>query len=120
MSVGFYPKDSQTSEQALKVQELRIRGSDYGMYNFSSSACQIHINEPVDAVYQASLKVDSGNTTTLYAQSSISIVDSKGGTSAFNQSGQAVSDRKYIQIAALPSLQPNDVLSLQYVVLEHV
>lgn len=120
MSVGQYPKDSLTSNQALKVQSLRIRGSDVSLYGFLSGNCQIHVNEPVNAVYLASLKVDSSNTTTLYAQSSISIVDSNGGTSGFNQMGQAVSDRKYIQITGLASLAANDVLSLEYVVLEHL
>ena len=120
MSVGYYPKDSLTSDQALKIQSLKIRGSDSGMYGFVSGNCQIHINEPVNAVYLASLKIDSSNTVVLYAQSSISIVDSKGGTSGTNESGQAVSDQKFIQIASLASLQPNDVILVDYVVQEHL
>lgn len=120
MSVGYYPKDSLTADQALKIQSLKIRGSDSGMYAFVSGNCQIHINEPVNTVYLASLKVDSSNTTTLYNQAEISIVDSKGGTSGTNEQGQAVSDQKYIQIAGLASLQPNDVLSVDYVVQEHL
>src|ERR1019366_2914491 len=69
---------------------------------------QLNIREPVDHVYLARLKQDSSNSWFEYAQASISIVDSKGGTSGHDESGNPVSDRGIIQIAGIPVLASND------------
>lgn len=81
---------------------------------------QLNIREPVNHVYIARLKQDASNIWFEYAQASISIVDSKGGTSGFNEAGVAVSDRGIIQIAGIPALAANDVVVVKYSVLEHL
>jgi hypothetical protein len=134
MSVGQYPKDSLVMNQALKVENLKIRGSDSGLYSLTqyTSDIMVFIREPVQiigsqgGVYLASLKVDSSNTTTSFAQSSISIVDSNSSTanpntlSGINEFGVAVSDQGAILITGVTAMAANDVLSLDYCVQPHL
>lgn len=109
MSDGFYPKNANTQFQSLKVEELAIRGSDQGMYQISGGNCFVMVLEPVVSVYLASVKVDSTNLVTQFAQSSISIVDSVSLVST------PPSDSGAIQISGLASLAANDVLIVRYV-----
>jgi len=134
MSVGQYPKDSLVMNQALKVESLRIRGSDSGLYSLTdySGSIKVFIREPVQiinsvgGVYLAALKVDSTNLVTQFAQSSITIVDSASTTanpntlSGVNESGVAVSDQGAILISGVSAMAANDVLSLEYCVQAHL
>lgn len=106
----FTPKADETAEQALKVQRLVIRSDDPNMYtnNGGSSSVCILIREPVDQIYLASFKDDSANTSTLYNQAVLSVVDS----SALTAGG----DRGAIRISGLASLDPNDCVIVEYTV----
>jgi len=58
MSTGYNPKNEQTMNQALKVQELAISGSDANVFAISGGNCIVYIREPVDKIYLVSCKVD--------------------------------------------------------------
>jgi hypothetical protein len=140
MSVGFNPKNQLTAEQSLRVQELTISGSDQGLYSLTAypGSCLIYIREPVlsqavssssmspDGVYLVRDKVDSSNSFTEFAKSSLSIVDSNSSTaspattSGFNESGVAVNDQGAILVSGLSAVATNDVLIVKYVVQEHL
>lgn len=109
MSDGFYPKNSNTQFQSLKVEELCIRGSDNGMYQISGGNCFVMVREPVLAIYLASVKVDSTNLVTQFQQSSLAIVDSSSLTVG------PPNDLGAIEIIGLASLAANDVLIVRYV-----
>lgn len=106
MSDGYYPKNSNTSYQSLKVEGLDISGSDATLYTIAGGNLYINVLEPVTQVYLASVKVDSSNTVTQFAQSSIVIVDSV----AYTPGG----DMGAIQITGLAALAANDCLSVKY------
>lgn len=112
MSVGFNPKNSNTMDQSLKVQELAISGSDSGMYVISGGSLYVKVLEPVGKIYIASVKVDSGNTVTQFAQSSLVISDS----SALTPGG----DQGAIKVTGLAALAAGDCLIVKYSVLEHL
>lgn len=112
MSVGQYPKDSLTMNQALKVQELVIKGSDTGMYSVSGGNTFINVREPVGQVYVASCKVDASNLVTQFQQANTLIVDS----SAHTLGG----DQKAIELVGLAAVAANDCIVVRYVVLEHL
>lgn len=112
MSVGFYPKNSITMDQALKVQELSISGSDGTVYQISGGNLYVMVREPVGKIYEASVKVDGTNSVTLFAQSSLSIVDS----SALTAGG----DQGAIKITGLAALASGDCLKVKYSVVEHL
>lgn len=119
----FQPQADTTSEQALKVQRLVISSFDPQMYTSASGSTSILVLEPVDTVYLASSKDDSANTSTLYNQAEITITDSAGagqtsGTST--STGLPVSDRGAIVISGLASLDANDVVVVEYTVLQHL
>lgn len=78
--------------------------------SFSTGNCFVMVNEPVTQVYLARLKVDSTNTFTEYAQSSITICDSVLLTAGGNAGA--------IEIAGLVAIQPNDCLIVKYVTQE--
>lgn len=128
MSLGYNPKDSQVMDQALKVQEINISGSDQGLYSLTnySGSCEVFIREPVNYVYLARLKVDGSNTWTEFQLSSVTIVDSASSSgspntkSGVNQQGVAVSDQGAILVAGISALNPNDVLVIKYRVQEHL
>src|ERR1700722_8700539 len=110
MSDGYIAKDATTQYQALKVEELDIAGLDNGVYQISGGNCYVMVNEPVVLVYLARIKVDSSNTWTEYAQSSITIVDSVALTAGGNMSA--------IEITGLAAINPNDCLVVKYVTQE--
>jgi hypothetical protein len=110
MSDGYYPKNSNTQYQSLKVEELDISGSDATLFTIASGNCYVNVLEPVTQVYLARVKVDSSNTFTEFAQSSIVIVDSVAHT--------AGGDMGAIQITGLAALNPNDCLIVKYVTQE--
>ena|ERR1039458_2565866 len=110
--MAFDPKDELVRNQVLKVESLDISGSDGGMFSISGGNCFVNINEPVHQIFLVRCKVDSSNTTTEFAQASLSIVDSVDHTPAGNQ--------KCIKIAGLGALAVGDCLSLKYSVLEHL
>jgi hypothetical protein len=112
MSVGFYPKSNNTMDQALKVQELCIAGSDSTMFQISGGNLFVMVREPVGKIYLASCKVDSSNTVTQFAQSSLAIVDSSSLT--------AGGDKGAIELIGLSALAANDVVIVRYSVLEHL
>lgn len=112
MSTGYNPKNEQTMNQALKVQELAISGSDANVFAINSGNCIVYIREPVEKVYLVSVKVDSTNLVTQFAQASLSIVDSSSLLAGGNQQA--------IKITGLAALQPNDCLVVRYSVLEHL
>lgn len=114
MSTGYNPKNDETDEQALKVQELVISNLDPAMYSSASGSTCILVNEPIDKVYLARSKDDSANLMVEYAAADISIVDSQSLTSA------APSDRGAIKISGLASLDANDVVIVRYTVLQHL
>lgn len=123
MSTAFNPKADVTAEQALKVQELVVSSFDPAMYSSASGSTSILVREPVDKVYLASSKSDSGNTVTQYNQALISIVDSAGPgqTSGISPStGLPISDRGAILLSGLASLSANDIVSVRYTVLQHL
>ena len=109
---AYYPKDSNTMEQALRVQELIISGADAGLFTISGGNCFVLIREPVQKVFLASVKVDSSNTVTQFAQSSIVICDSSLLTAGGNQGA--------IELVGLASVAANDVIVVRYSVLEHL
>ena len=122
MSTAFNPKADTTAEQALKVQELVISSFDPQMYTSASGSTSILVREPVDQVYLASVKVDSGNTVTNFNQAQISVIDSAGAgqTSGISTStGLPVSDRGAISLP-ISSLAANDVVTVKYTVLQHL
>lgn len=106
MSVGFYPKNSITMDQSLKVQELNISGSDGGMFQISGGNLYVMVNEPVVKIYLAQRKVDATNLVTQFAQSSLVIVDSSALTAGGNSSA--------IQITGLAALEVGDCLTVKY------
>jgi hypothetical protein len=128
MSLGYNPKDSLVMDQALKVQEIVISGSDQGLYSLTnySGDCMVFIREPVNRVWLVRLKVDSSNTWTEFQIASTSIVDSASSSgspdteSGFNEQGQPVSDQGAILVDGISALNPNDVLVIKYSVQEHL
>jgi len=112
MSVGFNPKNENTMQQSLRVQEISLSGSDSTLYAISGGNLYVIILEPVEKIFLARVKVDSSNTMTEFAQSSLSIVDS----SALSPGG----DQKSIKIAGLSALASGDCLVVKYSVLEHL
>lgn len=112
MSVGFYPKNNTTMDQALKVQELCISGSDSTVYQISGGNMYVMVREPVGKIYLASVKVDSSNLVTQFAQSSLVISDS----SSLAPGG----DQGAIKITGLSALAAGDALIVRYSVLEHL
>jgi hypothetical protein len=112
MSVGYNPKNENTMNQSLRVQEISLSGSDGNLYVISGGNLYVRILEPVEKIFLARCKVDSSNLTTEFAQSSLSIVDS----SALTAGG----DEKYIKIAGLSALASGDCLVVKYSVLEHL
>ena len=120
MSTAFNPQADTTAEQALKVQELVISSFDPAMYSSASGSTSILVNEPVDKVYSASVKVDSSNTVTYFNQAQISVIDSKGvgQTSGISHAtGLPVSDRGAISLP-ISSLATDDVVTVKYTVLQ--
>jgi hypothetical protein len=128
MSLGFNPKDSLVMDQALKVQEIVVSGSDQGLYSLTnySGDCMVFIREPVNRVYLVRLKVDSSNTWTEFQIASTSIVDSASSSafpntmSGINEQGQPCSDQGAILVDGISALNPNDVLVVKYSVQEHL
>lgn len=119
----FNPQSDQAAEQQLKVQRLVISSFDPSMYSSASGSTSILVREPVDRVYLASSKDDSANTVALYNQAVITISDSAGPgqTSGISAStGLPVSDRGAIVISGLASLDTNDCVIVEYVVLQHL
>ena len=114
MSVGYNPKNEQSMNQSLKVQELVVSGKDHGLYQISGSDTYIMIREPVDKVYLARCKVDSSNLWTEFAQSSITIVDSASLVTT------APSNKGAIKLTGLSAVADNDVIIVRYSVLEHL
>lgn len=112
MSVGFNPKNENTMQQSLRVQEISLSGSDSTLYAISGGSLYVRILEPVEKIFLASVKVDSSNTVTQFAQSSLSIVDSVALT--------AGGDQKVIKILGLAALASGDCLVVKYSVLEHL
>jgi len=110
MSVGYYPKDEMVQDQSLRVQELVITGPDSSLYQFSGGNCFVMINEPVQKVFLARVKVDSSNTFTQFQQASLVICDSNLLTAGGNLS--------CIEIVGLSSLATLDCLIVNYSVLE--
>lgn len=106
MSNGFTPQDEQTAQQALQVQELDIRGQDEGMYVISGGNLFVLVNEPVQQVYLARVKVDSSNTWTEFKIASTSICDS----TALTPGG----DMGAIELVGQATLNPNDMVLLKY------
>lgn len=106
MSVGFYPKNSITMDQANKVQELNISGSDSNVFQISGGDLFVMVNEPISKIYVASVKVDSSNLVTQFPQSDLSIVDS----SALTAGG----DESAIKIEGLAALASGDCLIVKY------
>ncbi len=112
MSVGFNPKNEQTMQQSLKVQEVSISGSDATLFQIVTGDTYVMIQEPVDKVYLARVKVDSGNTWTEFQQADLSIVDSSLLTAGGNKGA--------IKIEGLAALAAGDCLVVKYSVLEHL
>lgn len=112
----FTPKADSSAEQQLKVQRLVIKQSDPSMYtnNDGSTSVCILVKEPIDEIYLASFKDDSANTLTQYAQASLTIVDSE------SLAADSDSDRGAIKIAGLASLSDDDVVVVEYTVLQHI
>lgn len=84
---------------------------------FTTTTMTVFVNEPVKAVYDTYLKVDSSNTMYNFNSTTVSIVDSNGGLSGFNfTTGQQVSNQYAIQYSGFPetTLNPNDCLVVQY------
>ena len=126
MSVGYYPKAQSTSNQVLMVQHLIFRGQDSAMYsttipNNTGTVCAL-ILEPVNAVVMAVSKVDSTGVSTSYSVSggAVTIIDSQGGTSGFNESGVAVSDQGAIKLTGLTALAADDNVIIDYIVQPHL
>lgn len=81
MSRTLEPQDESTAYQALKVQELAFKGSDYAMYTTTPAGggtvnIQIFVNEPVSAIFNAYVKDDTANTVQEFKQSEMAIIDS--------------------------------------------
>lgn len=82
MSGSFDPQDEQTLRQALKVQELAFRGSDFAMYQTQPGSVGgtlnilVYVNEPVGKVVNAYAKIDASNTMQEFNQAEIAVVDS--------------------------------------------
>lgn len=106
MSVGFYPKNNLAMDQANKVQELSISGSDSTMYSISGGNLYVRVLEPIQKIYVASVKVDGTNSVTQFAQSSLSIVDSS--------TLLAGGDSGAIKITGLAALASGDCLIVKY------
>lgn len=85
-----------------------------------AGSLQILIREPVSEVENVSLKVDASNSMVESNAAEISIVDSKGGLSGFNEFGQQVSDQSAINISNVAVLNPNDCLVVKYKVAAHL
>jgi hypothetical protein len=47
MSDGYYPKNSNTQYQSLKVEGLDISGSDATLFTIASGNCYVNVLEPV-------------------------------------------------------------------------
>lgn len=114
MSVGYNPKNEQTMNQSLRVQELNVSGADGGFFLISGGNTFVYVNEPVEKVFLARVKVDSTNLFTEFAQANITIVDSGTLTTG------ASSNKGAIKLTGLAALAANDVIILKYSVLEHL
>lgn len=112
MSVGYYPKSVAASNQAQRVQELRISGADPALYTISGGNTFLIIGEPVGKVMGASCKVDSTNLVTQFNNANRVICDSVLLTAGGNQQA--------IELVGLAALNPLDVVNVQYIVLEHL
>jgi hypothetical protein len=126
MALGYSPKNELTQNQALRVQSLKVRGQDQGLYstsipNNTGSVCVL-IREPVNAIVDCVSVVDSSGATTRYsvASGACSIIDSNGALSGTNELGQPCSDQGAIKITALASLAADDVVTVNYIVQEHL
>jgi hypothetical protein len=126
MSSAYQAKNQATCNQILKVQEIKVRGQDPQSYsttipNNTGVVC-ILILEPVNAVVDAVSIVDATGVATRYSVSlgNAVIIDSQGGTSGFNEQGVAVSDQGAVKLVGLTSLAADDVVSLSYIVQEHL
>jgi len=106
MSVGFYPKNNLAMDQANKVQELSISGSDSTVFQISGGNLYVRVLEPISKIYLASVKVDSSNLVTQFDQASLSIVDSTALT--------AGGDSGAIKITGLAALASGDCLIVKY------
>lgn len=110
MAAGFQAKDSATLNQQLKVQQLRIMGSDPQMYVISGGNLFVLVREQVIKIVRASVYVDGTNTNTNYAQANLTICDSTALT--------AGGDKGAIEITGVSALAANDVVSVDYVCFE--
>lgn len=106
MSTGYTPQDEQTAQQALQVQELDISGQDEGMYVISGGSLFVLVNEPVQQVYLARVKVDSSNLWTEFKISSTSICDSASLTPGGDQGA--------IKLIGQASLAQSDLVLVKY------
>src|SRR5271167_56769 len=106
MSNGFYPLNPSMFDQANKVFQIKIAGSDGSIYQISGGNLYVMVLEPVSKVYLASVKVDSTNLVTQFAQSSLVVVDSNLLTPGGNMGA--------IQITGLSSLASGDCLNIDY------
>ena len=104
----YEPKNQQTQLQALRVQDLAVSGADAGLYSISGGNTFVFINEPVEKVFVASVKVDGTNSFTEFAQANISVVDTVSLTTA------APSNRGAIKLTGLAALAANDVILVRY------
>jgi hypothetical protein len=126
MALGYSPKNELTQGQALRVQQLKVRGQDAGLYstsipNNTGSVC-IYIREPVNAIVDAVSVVDATGVSTRYSVSlgQCSIIDSNGALSGTNEQGVAVSDQGAIKLSSLASLASDDTVTVNYIVQEHL
>lgn len=108
----YDPKNEMTSAQALKVQELLVSGSDHGLYTISGGSTYVYIREPVSKVFLARVKVDATNLFTELNQANLSIVDADTLTTA------APNDKGAIKLNGISALANNDVIVLEYSVVE--
>ena len=106
----FTPKADQTAQQALKVQRLTISSKDPSMFKVDSGSVCVLIREPVNRIVTASSLVDATAVLSQHSQSVLSIVDS----TAFTAGG----DLSAIRISNLASLAANDVVIVEYIVLQ--
>ncbi len=82
----------------------------------------IYVREPVAKVVNAYDKIDSSNTVYPLNYASISIVDTNGGLSGYNEFGTAVSDQGAILLSGIPgtTFAPNDCAVVKYIVANHL
>jgi hypothetical protein len=82
----------------------------------------VYIREPVKQVFLAEIKTDASNLMINFNQANISIVDSKGGLSGYDEFGNQVSDQGIIQLNQYPgsSFPVNDVIRVVYKTQSHL